>query len=162
MSSETEFVQDGAHEGLLASSGMQRALGIPPQLPPISADGIGRLINRAVEEADGAWPDHEGSTADYDRVSWLCAGAVLDVFRADPTTVRGDAFDVWFSVVETERWAWIADGASSPSVFQWGWATNCARRLCELPPIPNMGCSADFPVVGVQADVAELVRREKR
>lgn len=128
---------DGAHAGRLASSYFNESTA-----PPVSPESMLRLITRAAEEAAaaGAWPESDGSLAGYDRCSWVCAGAVRETYLAEPRAARLGALELWQVVTAGDRrWVFMPVGLSSPSLFQWGWGVNCARRLCELPPIENPG-----------------------
>jgi len=113
---------DGAHVGMLASMRWQTLVDDEPRECGhlvVSAESMAALIERGAPR-DG-WPEHDRSEAAYDRVTWVCAAAMLDAYRYDPLVgLIRDVCELWFLVTARDGWAWIAEGPSSPSLFQWG------------------------------------------
>lgn len=119
--------EDGAHEGILPERALATLLGgeVPP--PPtlrINADQMRAWI-------DGA-PDEPRTYDDYPA---LCARFILRLWASDPAAVQLDARALWERLVA--RFPQARQTLRGLSGYQMGYALNAARRLNELPPVPN-------------------------
>jgi hypothetical protein len=133
----TDMGADGAHAGINAGDALKVILGGEPQdeQPTMTADEEGQWLLDAPETAVDweAWEAEHGDGSAYTECARRVAGACLRVMIADPTMARADRDDDLFKAAK-ELAPEVCEGLSG---FQWGWASNAARRCVEAPPAPN-------------------------
>lgn len=123
---------DGAHQGLTAGEALGVILG-GEDVPKASLSAEQQsewLLSASPDPIGDEWEGDEGYTEYARRVARYC----LLAMRADPTLARADRDDDLYQSVKASAPEGVWGGLSG---FQWGWASNAARRCVEAPPAPN-------------------------